>query len=199
VDALHHVTVLQQSAKQSDAPQKEHREHLLTMLQCTVFPITPPHLSTHKATALATLSNQWDKTDRAHGPMSCISRPGSDTLHPPPFLVGVNTWQKYHHRHQQLYTAGTRCFTNHDFTAGYSIHHRAFTNNNISCLCGCIFTRDHILTMCPIHSTPRRCLFGNYAHMDYILGTEAGGRAFALFTDETGIFLKPLPPRPDPP
>ena len=27
--------------------------------------------------------------------------------------------------------------------------------------------------------------------MDYILGTEAGGRAFALFVDETGVFLKP--------
>jgi hypothetical protein len=35
--------------------------------------------------------------------------------------------------------------------------------------------------------------------MDYIFGTEAGRRAFALFVDETGVFLKPLPPRPDPP
>ena len=35
--------------------------------------------------------------------------------------------------------------------------------------------------------------------MNYILGTEAGGRAFARFVDETGVFLKPLPPRPDPP
>lgn len=35
--------------------------------------------------------------------------------------------------------------------------------------------------------------------MNYILGTEAGGRAFTLFVDETGVFLKPLPLRPDPP
>ena len=120
-------------------------------------------------------------------------------LTPPPFLIGVNTRQKYHHRHRQLYTAGTRSFTHHDFTASYSLKHRSFANDNITCVCGRAFTREHALTQCPIHSTPRRRPFGNYAHMNFIFGTEASGRAFARFVDETGVFLKPLPLRPDPP
>jgi hypothetical protein len=131
--------------------------------------------------------------------MARIPWPGTDTLHPPPFLIGVNTRQKYSHRHRQLYTASTRCFTHHDFTAGYSLCHRTFANDSTACPCGGSYTREHVLTLCPIHSTTRRHHFSNHALMDYILSTEAGRRGFALFVDETGVFLKPLPPRPDPP
>ena len=153
-DALHHVTVLRQSADWSDAPRKEHCEHILHSLQPAVFPIVPPTLSTHESRALTALGLEWDDAHCAHGPMSRIPRPGNDTLHPPPFLVGVNTQQKYHHRHRQLYTAGTHCFTHHNFTAGYSLKHRTYANDNISCQCGRSFTREHALIHCPTHSIP---------------------------------------------
>ena len=90
-DTLHHITVLWQSADRSDAPRKEHREHVLHSLQPAVFPIVPPTLSTHESRALTALGLEWDDAHRAHGPMSRIPRPGNNTLHPPPFLVGVNT------------------------------------------------------------------------------------------------------------
>ena len=62
-----------------------------------------------------------------------------------------------------------------------------------------LLTREHVLIQCPIHSTPRQRCFGNRTFMDFILGTEEGGRNFARFVNETSVFLRPLPPRPDPP
>ena len=132
-NALHHITVLWQSADRSDAPWKKHCEHILHSLQPTIFPIIPPTLSTHESRALTTLGLKWDDVHHAHGLMSCIPRPGNDTLHPPPFLVGVNTQQKYNHQHRQLYTASICCFTHLDFTAGYSLKHCTYANDNISC------------------------------------------------------------------
>ena len=61
-----------------------------------------------------------------------------------------------------------------------------------------LYTGEHVLTQCPIHSSPRRRHFGNRPSIAFILGTEADGRGFANFIDETGVFLRPLPPPPDP-
>ena len=121
MDAVNAVTMRHFSPKWSCAPRKDHRESELQRIQPLYFPTPPnPRPASQKATALVALGDLWEKTDRSHGAMSRIPRPGTDTFLPPPFLIGVNTRNKYHHhRHRQLYTAGTRCFTGHDFTAGY--------------------------------------------------------------------------------
>ena len=203
-DAMHTIRVLRFDPRWSCAPQKAHRESKLHHIQPIYFPTPPnPCPASHTVTALVALGNLWEATDRSHSAMACIPRPGSDTFLPPPFLIGINMQNKYHHRHRQLYSAGTWCFTSHNFTAGYSLRHHTFTNDSTICPChampACLYTWEHILTQCPLHSSPRQCYFGNQASMDYILGTEDGGKGFVKFVNETGVFLRPLPPRPDPP
>jgi hypothetical protein len=101
-DASHYVTVLRFSAKWSCAPRKAHRESELHRIQALVFPPPPNSFTTHK---LAALREYSDNTDRSTGAMSRTPRPGSHTFHPP-FLLGVATRNKYHHR--QLATLHSR-------------------------------------------------------------------------------------------
>ena len=86
---------------------------------------------------------------------------------------------------------------------GLCHRHRSFADDTITCPCLALpprhFTRSHVLLQCPLHASPRQRHFGRRLTLDYILGTEDGGNAFAEFVDETGVFLRPLPPRPDPP
>ena len=137
--------------------------------------------------------------------MAYIPQPHSDTLYPPPFILSVNTRQKFHHCHRHISSVGNQVFTGHCFSAGYSLSHRTFADDNITCPCAARhhtnphYTINHVLSHCPIHNAPRRKYFGNRANLDNILGTESGGRGFAKFIDETSAFFHPLPPRPDPP
>jgi len=60
-------------------------------------------------------------------------------------------------------------------------------------------TTDHVLFHCPLHSSPRRRIFGIHPRDAYVFGTEEGGIKLSDFQRTTNTLLRPLPPRPDPP
>jgi len=60
-------------------------------------------------------------------------------------------------------------------------------------------TTQHVLFECPLHTSPRRRIFGRYPFDAYVFGTEDGGRKLGEFQRATNTLLRPLPPRPDPP
>jgi hypothetical protein len=123
---------------------------------------TPPSPSTPLLSTKSASPRRFRSSLGQHGPLSRRHEPRSPAWarHLLPFLIGVNT---RNHRHRQLYSAGIRCFTgftSYDFTAGYSLSHCTYANDSTLCLChACpprLFTCEHILTQCPIHSTPRQ-------------------------------------------
>ena len=148
----------------------------------------------------ARLTGFWEELDKCKEFPSRIPPPSSISLEPTPIHVGIT--HKPHKRGRRLYSAGTQALSGHGFFQEYSSRFRPTAGDNVICPCHAyprLFTRDHVLTQCPLHTTPRHRHFGRYRTLDYILGTEDGGNAFADFLDETGVFLRPLPPRPDPP
>ena len=60
-------------------------------------------------------------------------------------------------------------------------------------------TINHVLYMCPLHTSPRRCIFGLRPSKEFIFGTFKGGSQLGAFQRATNRLLRPLPPRPDPP
>jgi len=60
-------------------------------------------------------------------------------------------------------------------------------------------TIEHVLLTCPLHSSPRRRIFGVRPSLDFIFGTFEGGSQLGAFQRATNRLLRPLPPRPDPP
>ena len=201
-DALHTVRVTRFSGKWSGLPGEEHLKELVTLNQPLVFPLPPPPLVTRQKQALRAFYNWWEERDQTHEALSHVPPPSLDKLTPIPFMQGILRHNRST-RPRHLYATGTRTFTGHDFTHGYSVRFRLMANDNIICPCLALppryFTRHHVLLQCPLHSGARQRLFGHHLTLDFILGTEDGGYAFAKFVDETGVFLRPLPPRPDPP
>ena len=60
-------------------------------------------------------------------------------------------------------------------------------------------TINHVLYTCPLHTSPRRCIFGLRPSEEFIFGTFEGGSQLGAFQRATNRLLRPLPPRPDPP
>jgi len=60
-------------------------------------------------------------------------------------------------------------------------------------------TINHVLYTCPLHTSPRRRIFGLRPSEDFIFGTFEGGSQLGAFQRATNRLLRPLPPRPDPP
>jgi len=58
-------------------------------------------------------------------------------------------------------------------------------------------TTQHVLFQCPLHSSPRRCIFGTRTLDAFIFGTEDGSSKLGEFQRATNTLLCPLPPRPD--
>ena len=59
-------------------------------------------------------------------------------------------------------------------------------------------TVKHVLMECPLLSQPRDEILHN-SSLNWIFGTEEGGKALGSFLLRTQTLLRPLPPRPDPP
>ena len=59
-------------------------------------------------------------------------------------------------------------------------------------------TVKHVLTECPLTSQARDEILHN-SSLNWIFGTEEGGKALGSFLLHTQTLLRPLPPRPDPP
>jgi hypothetical protein len=198
------VRVTRYSAKWSGLPGTTVIENLTTQAQTLTFPIPPPSIPnkhTHKRRALIAMYSFWEKMDKRRDFASRIPPPSTARLEPTPFHLGI--LRKYRKHGRRLYSTGTQIISGHGFLGTYSISHRTHAADNVFCPCHAlpprIFSRDHVLLQCPLHTEPRHRLFGRHLTLDYILGTEDGGHAFAEFVDETGVFLRPLPPRPDPP
>ena len=200
-NALHRVRVTRFSAKWKGLPGAKILEELTASHQPTLHPVPPPTLVTHKARATQAMYGFWEELDRRKEFPSRIPPPSSVSIQPTPIHLGIS--RKYRKRGRHLYSVGTQVISGHGFFQEYSIRFRPTADDNILCPCLAypprFFTRDHVLTQCPLHNSPRHRHFGRYRTLDYILGTEDGGNAFADFIDETGVFLRPLPPRPDPP
>jgi len=60
-------------------------------------------------------------------------------------------------------------------------------------------TTNHILYVCPLHTSPRRRIFRLRPSEEFIFGTFEGGAQLGAFQCTTNHLLRPLPPRPDPP
>ena len=59
-------------------------------------------------------------------------------------------------------------------------------------------TVKHVLLDCPLTAHARNDILHN-SSLNWIFGTEEGGKALGLFLLHTQTLLRPLPPRPDPP
>ena len=200
-DTLHHVRITRISAKWSGLPGKDTLAELTARHQPLLFPIPPPSLTTHKRRAILAVYQYWEEMDKSSECTSRISPPSTTSFNPQPFTLG--TIRSRRKRGRRIYSTGTQAFTGHGFFKEYSVRFRPHADDNIICPCIALpprhFTREHVLTQCPLHASPRQRHFGRRNNMNFIFGTEDGGHAFADFVDETGVFLRPLPPRPDPP
>jgi hypothetical protein len=200
-DALHQVRVTQFSTKWSGLPGKKTLLDLTALHQPLLFPVPPTTRHTHNQSAHSPNITRWETLDRSREPLSRIQPPSLDKLLPIPMIRGI--LREPRKRNRRLCSAGTQVFHGHGFFQEYSSRFHPTADDNIICPCAALpprfFTCHHVLIQCPLHSSSRRRHFGNHLTLDYILGTEDGGHAFANFVDETGVFLRPLPPRPDPP
>jgi hypothetical protein len=198
-DALHRACITQFSAKWSGLPGKLVLENLTMQAQLTTFPIPSPPLLTHKCITIGAIYPHWENMDKSKDFASCIPPPSSISFNPTPIHIGILC--KYCKKGRHLYSAATQTLSGHRFFQEYLSCFHLTADNNILCPCHALppqyFTCHHILIQCPLHTIPHHCHFGNRLTLDFILGTEDGGNAFAEFVDETGVFLHPLPPRPD--
>ena len=203
VDTLHTVRITRYSAKWSGLPGTQAVADLRTRTHSHVFPTLPPSYSTPKSRAFIAFHSWWESRDRRRDPMSRIPPPPLDSHAPIPMIAGILRDNHKRPRGRHLYSAGVQTVLGHGFFPEYSTRFRPQADDNLICPCAALpprlHTRRHILLQCPLHVTSRQRHFGRHLTLDYILGTEDGGHAFANFVDETGVFLRPLPPRPDPP
>ena len=165
-------------------------------------PLNPPP-STPPVAAFADWAADYVVTGRSPAWKACSpSRGPSYTI---PFLEGVLPIAS-----RRLLCTCIQLLFDHAFTATYSDRFRPSSGDNTDCPCGQTYiTRDgmslpfrntlhHGLFSCRDHNDARDAHLP-FTSLDAIFTSARGGAALCRFIHASQIFLRPLPPRPDPP
>ena len=131
---------------------------------------------------------------------ACVASEGPSFL--PPFIISV-----LKHASRRYFTTCLQLLFRHAFIADYSNTIRSEAGDNTDCPCGSElprprpeFTLHHALLSCPNTAEHRASFlaFGSNP-IPLLFSTEKGGAALCSYIHNTQYFLRPLPPRPDPP
>ena len=189
-DALHHVEFHQYSVKWSCLPGRECISYLSEQAQPLLYPIPPSPLLTHKARVIQLRHDQYMRTRRTSTAWRSTIPP--DGPNPPPFIRGALS-----HKRRDIFCT---CVNFPPVTASTPVILNAFDKvpTTMSHALAAAHTPLTMSSHCRLHNSPRRRIFGQHANLDYIFGTEDGGKKLGDFLLATNNLRLPLPPRPDP-
>ena len=171
-------------------------------LTANTDPLHPPP-STPAVAAYTTWAADYTVTGRSPAWKACSPSQGpSFTI---PFLEGVLPLAS-----RRLLCTCIQLLFDHAFTATYSDRFRPSSGDNTDCPCGRTYiTRDGLSL--PFRNTLHHGLFHCHDHdeahdahlpftsLDAIFTSARGGAALCRFIHASQAFLRPPPPRPDPP
>ena len=171
-------------------------------LTADIEPLHPPP-STPAVTAYAKWAADYAVT--GHSPAWKACSPSQGPSFTIPFLEGVLPLAS-----RRLLCTCIQLLFDHAFTASYSDRFRPSSGDNTDCPCGRTYiTRDGLSL--PFRNTLHHGLFHCHDHdeardahlpftsLDAIFTSARGGAALCRFIHASQAFLRPPPPRPDPP
>ena len=179
--------------------------HLQQLLEGLQDPNLPPPTPTPKDAAFNKWRDSYSPTGSSPAWLACQPTEGPSFL--PPFIRGILSVAS----RRYLCTCLQLLFR-HAFCAEYSEQFRPTAEDTTECPCGTTTVLPHItihhsltvahgLLRCPDGDTARPSLLRHtrISPLPLIFSSEEGGKALCEYIHATQMFLRPLPPRPDPP